>query len=124
MSKYFWGHNQTTDMAYTFTADSCYDLADHTVVISGNIIKITLDCTGAVLLIKNFSAALEGEEGLSPALLTSARQFFSELRGVAKEEAVEVKNDLSPAELEMAKLMAEMKAQSESEEDQDDSEEA
>ena len=45
-------------MTYTFTADSCYDLADHTVVISGNIIKITLDSTSAVVLNKNFSAGV------------------------------------------------------------------
>ncbi len=78
-----------------------------------------------LMLIKNFSAALSSEDGLSPALLTAGRQFMSELRGVAKEEAVEVKDDLSPAELEMAKLMAEMKAKVEAEEEADDgSEEA
>ncbi len=75
-----------------------------------------------LMLIKNFSAALQGEDGMSPALLTSARQFFSELRGVAKEESVEVKNDLSPAELEMAKLMAELKAQAEEEADDEQEE--
>lgn len=71
------------------------------------------------VLIRNYTAALNSEEGLSPALLTSARQFFSELRGVSKEETKELESELSPVDREIAELLAQMKEQPDEQESED-----